>query len=55
VSNVPIKAQWKEQNAEEQTVTSAGQNIGDKVPSWLYVAIGFAVVFVIGAYVLSTN
>ncbi len=39
-------------DAEEQIITNPGPVLDDKVPAWLYVAIGFAVVFAIGAYVM---
>jgi hypothetical protein len=39
-------------NEEEQIITSPGPVLDVKVPAWLYVAIGFAVVFAIGAYLL---
>ena len=39
-------------DAEEQIITNPGPVLDDKVPAWLYIAIGFAVVFAIGAYVM---
>jgi pSer/pThr/pTyr-binding forkhead associated (FHA) protein len=39
-------------NGEAQIMTDPGPVVDNKIPAWLYVAIGFAVVFAIGGYML---